>query len=170
MFLPSSSCAFCYLLFLLLGGSRSFETGKKSSLVGFFLHLHQTSQLLLGTCCHSQEKISERKKKTPTKHQQPAYLLNLAPLLDDHCHTEAAVGIPSPVLLRANSRLTTARNFPSCDIQFQSSLSLSPLWCRNTAHSIAKCIILAHRQAYLALHSLFCRLKEKIGYHAPILQ
>ncbi|KAL7892531.1 hypothetical protein HDV64DRAFT_167616 [Trichoderma sp. TUCIM 5745] len=102
------------LLFLLFVANESCGTGRKTSLVGSFLHLHQTSQLLPVT--HMRKEFREAKL-----HQAPfirLHLLNLAPLLDDHCHTKTAIAISSPALLLANSISGTARSLPTCDIQF----------------------------------------------------
>jgi hypothetical protein len=64
------------LLFLLFGGKRSYETGKKTLLVGSFLHLHPTSQLLPVT--HMRKKL--RAKKLHQEHLLPASIFSISPI------------------------------------------------------------------------------------------
>lgn len=156
------------LLFLLFSGNRNHETGKKSSLVGSFLHLHQTSQLLLPV---THQKKSSEKKNTylGTKHQ----LLSSQP----RPHTRRPLSYRNcdrnSLSYSAACQFKISHGLQSS--QLRHPISIQPviiiiLWSRYTAHSIARCLTVAPEHAYLALHSLFCRLKEKIGYHTPLLR
>ncbi|PTB39694.1 hypothetical protein M441DRAFT_442595 [Trichoderma asperellum CBS 433.97] len=163
LFLPS--CVFCYCSFYC---PAVIETSKRAR------SLHSLALSCTYTRRHNYLSVprhSKKKKKIHLPSTSYPTIFSTSPL---YSTTVVVLRLRLGYLLLFCCVCQFKISHSSQSFQFRHPILIQPviitLRSKHTAHSIARCLSLAHRHTYLALHSFLCRLKEKIGYHAPISQ